>query len=484
MNFRSLRVKLSLLYIILMSISMICLGMFSYWYLGRNLESSRQRTMNRREERILNYINTWPERDSSLTLTEKLLQLSKAIAETDTIQVYSLSGQLIYTSPSPEIYKVGWPGSSCFEPCYSIVRKDGHVIRTLNHVVTLDGRPVRLSITGTTDEHFEVLRTIRNSYLICCPLLLVVSVAGGFVLSHRALAPVHRITSKARTIGIQDLSHRLPVPQTGDELQLLAETWNGLLERLDTAVNRLTQFTSDISHDLRATITVMLATAEFALRKMRSEPDYRAALTTIVIECDQTSRLLDDLLAASRADIVQQNVEWNALELCTVVGEVCEVIRRKSDVKRQSLEYHLCDEAWTMGDASMLRRLATILLDNAIKYTPEHGAIMVSVERSGDRVRLVVTDTGIGIPNEIHARIFDRFYRADSSRNRDDGSTGLGLAIAKWIVEAHAATITVNSALGRGSSFVVSLPLLQHTHNLLEHEAFLLHQENTSALSV
>jgi two-component system heavy metal sensor histidine kinase CusS len=479
MNFRSLRVKLSLLYIVLMSISMIFLGIFSYWYLGRNLESSRHQTMNRREERILNYINTWPEKDPSLTLSEKLLQLSKAIAETDTIQVYSVDGRLIYTSPSPEIFKVGWPNRSCFDPCYSIVRKDGHVIRTLDHVVTLDGTSVRLSITGTTDEHFEVLHTIRNSYLICCPLLLVISVVGGFALSHRALAPVHRITSKARTIGIQDLSHRLPVPQTGDELQLLAETWNGLLERLDTAVNRLTQFTSDISHDLRVTITVMLTTAEFALRKRRSELDYRAALTTIVTECDQTSRLLDDLLAASRADIVQQNVEWNAVELCTVVGEVCEVIRSKSDVKRQSLEYHLGKEAWTMGDTSMLRRLVTILLDNAIKYTPEQGAILVSVEPSGDRIRLEVTDTGMGIPAEIHARIFDRFYRADTSRNRDDGSTGLGLAIAKWIVEAHAATITVNSVVGNGSSFIVSLPLVQHIQSFPRLEPIPVQQYET-----
>jgi two-component system heavy metal sensor histidine kinase CusS len=195
-----------------------------------------------------------------------------------------------------------------------------------------------------------------------------------------------------------------------------------------------------------------------------------------VIECDQTSRLLDDLLAASRADIVQQNVEWYAVELCAVVGEVCEVIRSKSEVKQQSLEYHLCKEAWTMGDVSMLRRLITILLDNAIKYTPEHGAIVVSIERNGDRVRLEVTDTGIGIPDEIHARIFDRFYRADASRNRDDGSTGLGLAIAKWIVEAHAATITVSSTVGRGSSFAVSLPLLQHTHDLPQPESLLVHQ--------
>jgi signal transduction histidine kinase len=316
-----------------------------------------------------------------------------------------------------------------------------------------------LSIAGVTDEHFEVLRTIRNSYLVCCPLLLIVSLAGGFAMSHRALEPVSRITNKARTIGIQDLSHRLPVPQTGDEIQLLAETWNGLLARLDIAVTRLTQFTSDISHDLRTTITAMLANAEFALRRRRSEEEYRAALTTIVIECNETSRLLNDLLAASRADIVKQKIEWNALELSTLVNEVCTAISAKSDIKRQTLELHTCSEAWTMGDASLLRRLTTILLDNAIKYTPEHGDIVVSLKRDENTIDLEVSDTGIGIPPESHDQIFDRFYREDVSRNRDDGSSGLGLSIAKWIAEAHAATIHVRSDVGMGSCFMVSFPV-------------------------
>lgn len=461
MRLRSLRVKLSLLYVVFTLISMTCLGMFSYWYLGRNLESSRQLTMKRREERILKYLNTWPSKDTSLTLADKLLQLSKAIADTDTIQIYELNGTQIYSSPGPSTYKVEWPHRPCLDPCHSIVSRNGHLIRTLDHVVVMDGRQVRLSIAGVTDEHQEVLHTIRNSYLVCCPLLLIISLAGGFMLSQRALEPVSRITNKARTIGIQDLNQRLPVPQTGDEIQLLAETWNGLLERLDLAVIRLTQFTSDISHDLRSTITAMLANAEFALRRRRSEEDYRAALTTIVFECNETSRLLNDLLAASRADIVKQKIEWDPLELNTLVSEVCTSIIAKSDMKRQTLEVRACSEAWTMGDVSLLRRLTTILLDNAIKYTPDCGDIVVSVKRDANRVGLEVSDTGIGIPSESHSRIFDRFYREDPSRNRDDGSSGLGLSIAKWIVEAHAATIQVKSEVGSGSCFMVSFPAIQ-----------------------
>lgn len=458
-NFRSLRMRLSLLYAVFMMGSMCCLGVSSYWYLGRALASSSQATLEKRQHRILAFINTWPRHDTSLTLTEKLNELSKANAPTDAFEIYDLDGHRIYSSPSPDLYKVGWPGKPCVHPCYAVVHREGHVIRTLNQVVVLDGHKVRLSMAGETDEHFEILTMVRDSYLIFCPILIIASIAGGFVLSHRSLQPVSRIINKARTIGIQDLEHRLPVPQTGDELQVLAETWNDLLGRLETAVSRLTQFTSDISHDLRTTITVMLNTAEFALRRRRPEEEYRKTLLTVVEECHTISRLLEDLLAASRADIVKQKIEWKAVDLSSVTLDVCEHLRARADGKHLSLKTYICDDAWTAGDVFMIRRLITILLDNAIKYTPEGGVIAVSVQTTGDRIQLEVADTGIGIPADSIPRIFDRFYRVDNSRSREDGSSGLGLAIAKWIVEAHQATIDVAARVGHGSTFTVSMPL-------------------------
>ena len=463
MNFRSLRIRLSLLYIVFTLASMISLGVFSYWHLSHALASSRQQTMERREARVLTSINNWPAKDTALTLTEKLRLLSMATADTDAMQVYDLDGKLLYTSAGPEEYKVGWPGLSCIDPCYAVVRKNGHTIRTLNHVVVLDGHTVRLSLSGATSEHLEVLEMVRNSYLISCPVLLLASVVGGLALSHRALEPVHRITNKARTIGIQDLQHRLPVPQTGDELQVLAETWNDLLGRLEVAVSRLTQFTGDISHDLRTTITVMLSTAEVSLRRQRSEEEYRTALGTMVRECHATSQLLDDLLAAARADIVKQNIEHKPVDLSEIALHACEHLSAKAEVKRQSLQSRICDDTWTIGDGSMLGRMVTILLDNAIKYTPEGGAILVSVSARDGCAELAVTDNGIGIPPDSLPRVFDRFYRVDGSRCQDDGSSGLGLAIAKWVVEAHGATIDVASTAGKGSTFTITMPSYPHT---------------------
>jgi two-component system heavy metal sensor histidine kinase CusS len=455
LSVRSLRVRLSLLYGIFMLTSMAGLGFFSYWNIGRVIASSRQGTMIRREERIVAFINRWPRHDTSLSLQEKLAQLSMAVAETDAIQVYDLHDGLLYSSSSPEVSKVGWPGGECVERCYAVVQRGPYTIRTLNHLVTLNGQKVRLSISGMTNEHLETLRTIRDSYLISCPLLLIASVAGGFVLSHRALKPLRRISSEARAIGIQDLKHRLPVPRTGDELQVLAETWNELLARLEAAVGRLTQFTGDISHDLRTTITVMLTTTEFALRRNRPESYYREVLTTIATECRTTSQLLDDLLAAARADIVQRNIDWQPVDVSEITLEVCEHLRAKAEIRQQILRSRVCDRAWTRGDISMLRRLLNILLDNAIKYTPELGTIDVGLERVNARLELKVSDSGIGISPDALSRIFDRFYKVDESRNHEDGSSGLGLAIAKWIIEAHNATIQVSSVINEGSTFTV-----------------------------
>lgn len=459
-NFRSLRIRLFLLYIIFALASMICLGCFSYWYLGKGLASSRERTMLARELRIVEYINSWPKKDVSLTMAEKLRQLSVGIASTDIIQVYELDGTSIYSTPGNSGFKVPWPNSDCVERCYGLTHRNGHAIRTLNHVVELEGRKVRLSLSGNIDEHFQILQAVRNSYLTFCPLLLLASLAGGYILSNRALEPVSRMTTEARKIGIQDLKRRLPVPNTGDELEVLARSWNELLSRLENAVNRLTQFTGDLSHDLSTTITIMLTTAGLALSKQRSPEEYRNALTTISTECETTSRLLDDLLAVARADIVHQRIEFKPVDLADLVREVCQHFDARARLRNQKLDCNVVADTWILGDASLLRRMLTILIDNAIKYTHESGAILVSLGTNSEVIHFKVADNGIGIAADVLPKIFDRFYRVDESRNQDEGSSGLGLSIVKWVVEAHQFTIEVHSVPGEGSVFTVLIPLI------------------------
>jgi heavy metal sensor kinase len=437
---------------------MVGLGGFSYWYLDRALASSRQRTMEAREDRLVQFVNSWPNSAARVPLTQKLQQLTLAIASTDIIQLYDLNGKVIFSTPGPNDLKVPWLGRDCFERCYGLIHQNGHQIRTLDHVVTLDGQRYHLSLSGKIDEHFDVINAIRNSYLLVCPLMLLLSVGGGFVLSGRALEPVNRITAEAQSIGIQDLKRRIPVPNTGDELQILAVTWNQLLARLEIAVERLTQFTSDMSHDLSTTITIMMTTVGLALSRDRSPDEYKAALHNINVECEATAQLLGTLLAIARTDLVHQKIEWKPINLTELVIEVSRQFQPRTVLKGQTITLQVQDGIWTNGDLSLLRRMVSILVDNAIKYTPEAGAITVSLARRHDAFELRVSDTGIGIPEHAMPRIFDRFYRVEESRTESEESNGLGLAIAKWVVEAHRSRIDVASKPGQGSTFTVSIP--------------------------
>lgn len=458
-NFRSLRVRLSIWYIVFTMSWMMFIGLFSWLYLRTALATSRQQTMEKRERRLLRYMADEWEHHPDMNLQQRFTHYLEAAVESDVVQIFELDGRRrLY--PVSGAAEIAWPGSNCMQPCFGQIVLDGQRMRTLNHVVTLDGRPVQLCMAGIVSEHYDILHNVVNSYLIAFPMMLFASISGGYLLSRRALEPVDRITSDARTIGIHELSRRLPVSNTGDELQRLTETWNELLARLERAVNRLTQFTSDISHDLRTSTSVMLTTAQVALRRERSGTEYRKALGTIAYECEAISGLLNDLLIIARTEAAQPIIERHPVSLADLLDEVWQQMHGQAIEKMQNFRYSADDKAWVLGNSSMLRRLITILIDNAIKYTPERGEIIASVEVTDGTVLIKVSDTGIGIAAENTRRVFERFYRADPARNRDNGGSGLGLSIATWIAENHRATIHLSSKQGEGSVFTVEMPRL------------------------
>ena len=217
------------------------------------------------------------------------------------------------------------------------------------------------------------------------------------------------------------------------------------------------QFTADASHDFRTAITVMLTTGQLALKRHRSEDEYREALGTVVAECQSTAQLLDDLLVLARADAYTASIFKCNIDLAEIVRESCRRMRSLAESKQQT--FHCCVPAIAVsmqGNDALLGRLITILLDNAIKYTHSGGSILVTLAaEAGGAAELRVEDDGIGIEPAVQPRIFDRFFRADPVRNRESGGTGLGLAIAKWIVDAHRARISVTSVPAQGAVFRV-----------------------------
>ena len=303
------------------------------------------------------------------------------------------------------------------------------------------------------------LRRLREVLLWSAPVVLLIGSLGGYWMSRRALEPVDEITRAAQTIGIENLSRRLEVPAAGDELQRLSETWNSMLERLEAAVKRLSQFTADASHELRTPIALIRATAELTLRRERSAETYREALRQIMDDTDRTTRLIDDLLLLARADAGLPALPLDRVELTPLVRDVCE----QGQILAQERQLEISTEApeqpvFVDANDPALRRLLLLLVDNAVKYTPAGGQITVSVAMDTSGPTVTVRDTGIGIPDAALPHVFERFYRVEESRNREAGGAGLGLSIAQWIAERHHARLEAESVVGRGSAFRVRFP--------------------------
>ena len=382
-------------------------------------------------------------------LEEELGEYADATPEGNLIEVRDSAGRQILSSKvvslhhaaqASNVFGTQAGGGARYRTYASTVRAKGQAFQILV------GAPLR----GTED----ILRRLRILLLWLAPGVLLIASLGGYWMSRRALSPVDEITEAARTIGIQNLSRRLTVPETGDELQRLSETWNDMLSRLETAVKRLTQFTADASHELRTPVALIRTTAELALRRERSPETYRESLRQIVLESEKTARLLEDLLLLARADAGFPALSLERVALTPLVRDVCEQGQVLAEARQLQISAELPEEpVFVEANDPALRRLLLLLVDNAVKYTPAGGRITVSLDRDPQGATLVVRDTGIGIPDEALPHIFERFYRVDESRNRDGGGAGLGLSIAKWIAERHNASLDAESALGQGSAF-------------------------------
>ncbi len=305
------------------------------------------------------------------------------------------------------------------------------------------------------------LSGFARTMALASPIVLLAACAGGYWISGRALHPVDRITSTARAITASNLSGRIPLTGSGDELHRLAETVNGMLDRLEQSFARMAQFTADASHELRTPVAFIRATAEVLLRRSRSDAEWRDGVRDIETESARMTKLLDNLMVLARADAGVELCVLQPVDLCAAVGAACRTAAAFARLKGLELSGPTVVQGIEVkGDAALLERLFVILLDNAVKYTPAGGRIDVGIESALNRACVVVRDTGIGISAEDVPRLFERFYRSDKARSRDSGGSGLGLSIARWIVDAHRGSITVESRLGTGSEFRVALPLV------------------------
>jgi heavy metal sensor kinase len=307
------------------------------------------------------------------------------------------------------------------------------------------------------------MAAFRDIFYIAAPTTLLLTALGGWLLAKKSLAPVVAMSERARKIGAENLEQRLPVANPRDELGRLARTFNELLARVADALAQQRQFMADASHELRTPLYVIRTAAEVTLdQPIREESEYREALSIIREQTRRLTRIVEDLFLLARADAERRDMEQKDFYLDELLSETARAASLLAAHKGVRVETRLTSEVAYRGDENLLRQMILNLFDNAIKYTPAGGEVSVTLTRSDSACEIAVADTGIGIPVEAQAHIFERFYRVDKSRSRaesESGGAGLGLSIARSIAESHAGRLELRHSDGQGSLFVVTLPL-------------------------
>jgi heavy metal sensor kinase len=317
------------------------------------------------------------------------------------------------------------------------------------------------------------LRQWLRFLLVVLPVVAALALGGGSFLVKRALLPVDKIAASAERISSQNLSERLPVARTGDELERLAIALNHMVQRLDEAFQYSRRFMADASHELRTPLTVLRGELESFIQEPTLAPEWRERLGSALEEVERLAGIVEGLFALSRLDAGEAAAEWVKFDLARLAAATADQMSLLAEDKNIQVTCAAAEPVWVEGDQARLKQVVVNLLDNAIKYTLQGGSVALTVSVLDGKAVLEVADNGIGIPAEALPRVFDRFFRVDKARSRELGGAGLGLSIVKSICTAHHGRVEASSLPGQGSRFRVELPLAAPStnhHKKHEHE--------------
>ena len=483
MHFRSLRFKLTLWYVLILGILLISFSSLLYFTLSKSLYRDADVKLRSLAELIASESASplskfgFGNIDQALAASMNLKPIGKFI------QVLDESGKI--GKKSDNLRDVQLPislnalrnasqGLITFETDHSFSNASLRIITfpvlENNHIARIV--QVASSLEGVED----ALNTLFIILIIAVPFSLMVASLGGQFLANKALKPVDNITQTARIITSQNLSQRIKLPKVRDEISRLIETLNEMISRLDQSFQQIKQFSTDASHELKTPLTILKGEVEVMLRRERTSDEYKQTLRSNLEEINRMSQIVDDLLFLSRADIGEIRLNKEVINIAEIINEVVvhmEILAQAKNIRIETSNHH--GDIHILGDALRIRELFLNLIENGIKYTETGGSIRISfikdnlinekishnrIESKETKfVKIIVSDTGIGIAKEDHERVFDRFFRLDKARSRDQGGSGLGLSICKWIAEAHHGEITIESEIQKGSSFIIRLPL-------------------------
>jgi len=455
----TIRARLTALYFLVLAASFT--GFF--WICDYGFQRSIATAVNDASERNLDTLRWVLQRHAAQGipgLRQELTRVSDLWESGAIFEVAGPDGQWIYRAPHFLSAHPALQPARVESISFQTTNLQALQYRVARRKILLDGNVYLVDAAVPTEPFDQALDSFRLMEKRFLPLLVVLASLLGYWLSGRALAPVNRIIEGAERVGVRNLSRRLEVPRAKDELRRLTEQLNAMLDRIEVSVKRITQFTADASHDLRTPLALIRTNAELALRRTRTDSEYRETLARILSTSEETTELIEQLLLLARADA---NVAQLKLET-TMLSPVLQAVAQKANLLSAGKGLTFSQSVVSSNDSLFanqpaLERLFMTVLDNAIKYTPPGGHVSLSLHLENSQAIIEVTDTGIGITEKDLPHVFERFYRADHARSRETHGSGLGLSIAKWIAETHNGSIDLHSQLGQGTRVTIRLPL-------------------------
>lgn len=444
----SLKQKLTILYTILMTINICAVLAVLFSLSNREILSSVQ---NRLRESVAGAFDDIEMDDGKLDFDSDILELENGVY----LSVYDMEGRLLYGK-----IPYGFDQSMIFQD--GLVRRQKaeqveYYVLDMSYAPEENMNLMVRGIISITDAEESFRITLRLA-LICLPLLVILTAVLGYFMTRRTLRPVAHITETVRTIQEEeDLSRRINLGEGRDEIYRLAATFDKMLGQIEDSMKREKQFTSDVSHELRTPLSVILMQCDSLLSHDSLPDEILEEITVIQRKAGGLSRMVSQLLLLSRADQGREKVTMETLDFSGLSEMAAAEMAVMAEEKGIRLETNISPGVMLYGDETLLIRLWLNLLQNAVTYGKEGGCIYMSLQEEGEAVTGSVKDDGIGISAEDLPHIWERFYRADSSRN-DVGSSGLGLSMVQWIVNVHNGTIQAVSEPGRGSTFTFCFP--------------------------
>ena len=442
--------KLTMIYAFMFSLVLLFLNASILYGVKYYVNSQANVQVEDMKTVVLNKIS---EKDENINLGDKELLSDIAINDNIYINIIDINMKKINSSGIFK-YKI-----DVKEPFDKIVKTeiDGKNITYINEKVsTLQNGTVYFQIIKNLEREHDFIKVLFILMLISDLFGVLFSIFIGFIVSKKMLTPIDNITTTAKSISINNLQQRIEITGPDDELKRLASTFNDMIDRLQGAFNRQTQFVSDASHELRTPIAVIQGYANLLDRWGKEDREaLQKSINAIKIETTNMASLVEKLLFIARGDSNTQKIEKKNLWINELIDEV--VIESKLIAPDRIISSNKNDAIIAFADYKMLKQMLRIFVDNSIKFTPTQGKIDISSIQIDDKIEITVSDTGIGIPCDEIQNIFDRFYCVSKSRSKESSGSGLGLSIAKWIVDMHLGAINVKSEEGKWTKIIVTL---------------------------